>query len=202
MGNDVWRYLIQSACRRQGQAEQAAQDIIHLGFEYLQCQTLHSLSGQPVSIADCFHKKKLFLMFKCNFLYFNLCPLPRLLSTGTTGCILSALRSRYYLSTFLPQLSCNCLVTFLNNDFTSTGMFYALQMKIFRNRVLSSQIVSVSKIVRDHSPLDSLLPEASQKHFSLHCSGIFNTHLSRSICSCCPKYMSGIMDLNFIIESI
>lgn len=136
MGNDVWRYLIQSACRRQGQAEQAAQDIIHLGFEYFQCQTLHSLSGQPVSIADCFHKKKLFLMFKCNFLYFNLCPLPRLLSTGTTGCILSALRSRYYLSTFLPQLSCNCLVTFLNNDFTSTGMFYAWQMKIFRNRVL------------------------------------------------------------------
>ena len=45
-------------CAKQGQLEQAAQDCFWLGFEYLQAQRPHSLSGQPVPVFDHPHCKK------------------------------------------------------------------------------------------------------------------------------------------------
>uniref|UniRef100_A0A8B9QH24 Glycoprotein endo-alpha-1,2-mannosidase n=2 Tax=Apteryx owenii TaxID=8824 RepID=A0A8B9QH24_APTOW len=68
----------------QGQLEQAAQDHVQLGFKYLQGCGLHSLSRKPVSMFSYPCSKEVFLMFKWNFLCFSLCPLPLILSLGTT----------------------------------------------------------------------------------------------------------------------
>lgn len=77
-------------------------------------------------------------MVKWNFLYFNLCLSPLILSLDTTGYILSIFPVKYLytLIRFLPQLSQPLLVTFINNNFTS--MFYALQMTLW-NGILNSQ---------------------------------------------------------------
>ena len=50
----------------------------------LQGWRCHNLSGQPVKVFSNPQRKKLFLTFNCNCLYFNLCPLPLFLSWGTT----------------------------------------------------------------------------------------------------------------------
>jgi len=70
---------------KQGHPEQAAQDCVQVGFEYLQRRRLHSLPGQPVPGLRHPQMKKFFLGFIWNFLCFSLCPLPLVLSLGTTG---------------------------------------------------------------------------------------------------------------------
>jgi len=45
---------------------------------------IHNLPGQPVPGLHHFRGKKFFLMFRWNFLCFSLCPLPLVLSLGTT----------------------------------------------------------------------------------------------------------------------
>lgn len=91
--------------------------IVQSGFECLQGQRLHKLSGQPVPTSEHLHRKKFFLMFKWNFLYFILCPSP--LIPSLDKCL-------YILIRFLPQLPHALLVTFTGNNFTNTGVFYAL----------------------------------------------------------------------------
>jgi len=67
---------------KQGYLEQAAQDHVHAGFEYLQRRRIHNLPGQP---GPGVWKVKMFLLtFRWNFLCFSLCPLPLVLSLGTT----------------------------------------------------------------------------------------------------------------------
>jgi len=65
-------------------AQSKAQDHVPLGFENLQGWLLHNFSGQPVPGFDHPQSKKCFLVFGCNFLVFNLCPFPPVLSMGTT----------------------------------------------------------------------------------------------------------------------
>lgn len=58
---------------------------VRLGFEYLQERRLHNLSRWPVPIFDQSPSKNIFLlMFEWNFLYFNLCTLPPVISLDTT----------------------------------------------------------------------------------------------------------------------
>ena len=59
---------------KQGHPEQGAQHRGQAVLEYLQRRRLHSLRG-----------KKFFLVFSWSFLGFSLCPLPLVLSLGTTG---------------------------------------------------------------------------------------------------------------------
>lgn len=55
-----------------------------LGFEYLWARRLHRLSEKPVLAHDHPHCTSFFIMLKRNFLSFNLCPPPLILSLGTT----------------------------------------------------------------------------------------------------------------------
>lgn len=88
----LWLEGTSGSCQVQPSAQSSvtsrhvAQGHAQLGFEYLQWQRLHSLSGLPVTVFKRSHsgKKKnkqqkiqsdfLFLLFKKNVLYFNLCP--------------------------------------------------------------------------------------------------------------------------------
>jgi len=67
---------------KQDHLQQVAQDLVQVSFEYLQGRRIHNLSGQPVPAT--LRVKKFFLMFRQNFLFFSLCPLPLVLSLGTT----------------------------------------------------------------------------------------------------------------------
>lgn len=65
--------------------ELVAQDNACLGFEYFHGWRLHNLSEPPVPVFDHTHiKKNLFLKFKHNCLYFNLCLFRLILSLDTT----------------------------------------------------------------------------------------------------------------------
>ena len=48
VGRDLWVSSSPSLLPKQGHPEQAAQDCIQVGFEYLQRKTLHNPSWQPV----------------------------------------------------------------------------------------------------------------------------------------------------------
>lgn len=77
-------------CSKQNQLQRVLQS-----HEYLQDRRLKNLSGQPVLILDQSDHKKLFLVFRWNFLYFHLWPFPLILSRGTTkkSLVLSSLHS-------------------------------------------------------------------------------------------------------------
>lgn len=77
-------------CSKQNQLQRVLQS-----HEYLQDRRLKNLSGQPVLILDQSEHKKLFLVFRWNFLYFHLWPFPLILSRGTTkkSLVLSSLHS-------------------------------------------------------------------------------------------------------------
>jgi len=65
--------------------QQAAQDLVHAGLEYLQRIRLHSLPGQPVPVLRHPQREEVLPhvqleLFPC----FSLCPLPLVLSLGTT----------------------------------------------------------------------------------------------------------------------
>jgi len=70
---------------KQGLLQQAAQDLVQAGLEYLQRRRLHNPLWAACSRAlSPFKVKKFFLMFRQNILCFSLCPLPLVLSLGTT----------------------------------------------------------------------------------------------------------------------
>jgi len=48
VGRDLWGSSSPTPLLKQGHLEQAAQDLVQEGFEYLQRRRLHNLSGQPV----------------------------------------------------------------------------------------------------------------------------------------------------------
>jgi len=73
-------HLIWCPCSKQGQLEQVAQSHVQLGFEYLQGWGLHNISQQPFPVSEHLHS----LIFKWDFLYFSLCPLPLVFSLGTS----------------------------------------------------------------------------------------------------------------------
>ena len=47
---DLWGSSSPTPLTKQGHLEQAAQDHVQAGFEYLQRRRLHNLSGQPVPV--------------------------------------------------------------------------------------------------------------------------------------------------------
>lgn len=70
IGKDLWRSSTSTPCSKQGQLQQLAQDCVQVGFEYLQGWS--NLLQCVITLTV----KKFFLIFKWNFLYFILCPLP------------------------------------------------------------------------------------------------------------------------------
>jgi len=82
---------------KQGHLEQAVQDHVQAVFEYLQGWRLHHLPGQPVPVLGHSHSEKVFpdvqreppVFLRGNLLCFSLCPLPLVLSLGTTEKYLS-----------------------------------------------------------------------------------------------------------------
>ena len=48
VGRDFWRSSSPTPLPKQGHLEQAAQDLVQAGLEYLQRRRLHKPSGQPV----------------------------------------------------------------------------------------------------------------------------------------------------------
>jgi len=69
---------------KQGHLQQAAQDLVQGGLEYLQRRRLHSLPGQPVPVLRHPQSEEVLPHVQTNFLCFSLCPLPLVLSLGTT----------------------------------------------------------------------------------------------------------------------
>jgi len=81
VGRDLCGSSSPTLLPKQGHLQQAAQDLVQVGLEYLQRRRLHSLPGQPVPVLR--HSvKKFFLMFRWNFSCFRLCPVPLLLLLG------------------------------------------------------------------------------------------------------------------------
>jgi len=52
VGRDLCGSSSPTPLPKQGHLQQAAQDLIQVGLEYLQRRRLHNLSGQPVPAAD------------------------------------------------------------------------------------------------------------------------------------------------------
>ena len=77
-------HLVQTLCSKRDQLQKVSQSHVQMSFEYLQAGKLQNLSGQPVLMFDQPDNKKVFLMFRWNFLYFHLCLFPLVLSLDTT----------------------------------------------------------------------------------------------------------------------
>jgi len=84
VGRDLWESSSPTPLPNQGHLQQAAQDLVQVGFEYLQRRRIHNLPGSLFQCSVTLRGKKFFLMFRRNFLCFSLCPLPLVLSLGTT----------------------------------------------------------------------------------------------------------------------
>ena len=84
VGRDLCGSSSPTLLPKQGHPQQAAQDLVQVGLEYLQRRRLHNLPGQPVPVSVTLRGKKFLLMFRRNFLCLSLCPLPLVLSLGTT----------------------------------------------------------------------------------------------------------------------
>jgi len=50
VGMDIWGWSSPNSLLKKGHLEQAAQDLVQAGFEYLQRRRIHNLSGQPVPV--------------------------------------------------------------------------------------------------------------------------------------------------------
>lgn len=80
MGRNFWR-----SCSSASLLHQVSQDCVQAGFDYLQRSRIHNHSGQhiPWEHVCHSHRKKLFLIYRWQFLCFSLCLLPLVLSLGT-----------------------------------------------------------------------------------------------------------------------
>jgi len=50
VGRDLWGSPSSTSLPKQGHLDQVAQDLVQVGFEYLQRRRLHNLPGQPVPV--------------------------------------------------------------------------------------------------------------------------------------------------------
>lgn len=89
--------------------------VFQSGFKYLQRQRLYNISDQPVPIVSQPYRKEV-LMFKWNFLCFNLCPLVLILNLWEDSV------SVFCMSSFLLFVHMNKL--FLNFLFSSPSSSY------------------------------------------------------------------------------
>ena len=88
IGRDFLRSCSPSPQLKQGQLEQVSQDHVQLNFEYLH-RWRYSSMGSLFQCLPTFTVKKCFLVFRWNFMFFKLCPLPLVLSVDTTEKILA-----------------------------------------------------------------------------------------------------------------
>lgn len=81
VGRDLWMSSGLTPELKQGQLELVAQDHVPMAFEFLQGWRLHNLPGQHVPVLRHPH------IFRVRgiLLYFSVCPLPSVLSPGTTA---------------------------------------------------------------------------------------------------------------------
>jgi len=84
VGRDLCRSYSPTPLPKQGHLQQAAQDHIYVGFEYLQIRRLHNLSGQPVPVLHHPQSKQVLLHVQLELLMLFLCLLPVVLSLSTT----------------------------------------------------------------------------------------------------------------------
>ena len=70
---------------KQDHPEQAAQDLVQAGLEYLQRRRLYNLPGQPVPGLRHPQREEVLPHVQVELLCFSLCPLPLVLSLGTTA---------------------------------------------------------------------------------------------------------------------
>lgn len=77
-------HLVQPSCSKQDQLDQA-QSHVQMSFEFLWGQRLHSHARQLVPVLDHPNIKRCFLLFKQNFLYFQMCSPWALLRIGYTS---------------------------------------------------------------------------------------------------------------------
>jgi len=81
VGKDLWGSSSPPTLPKQGHLEQAAQDLIQVGFEYLQRMRLHNPS-EKFQCSITLKVKKFFLMFRGSSLCFRLCQLPPVLPSN------------------------------------------------------------------------------------------------------------------------
>jgi len=89
-------------CSEQGQLQQVYQGCVWSDFEYLQRWRHHKLSVQPVPVFNHLHSKN--ICYLEEFLYFGLCPVPPVLSLGTTGDSLVMFSSLHHLCIWIRPL--------------------------------------------------------------------------------------------------
>jgi len=84
VGRDLCESSSPTSLPKQGHPEQAAQDLVQVGLEYLQRRRLHHLPGQPGPVLRHPQREEVLPHVQLNFLCLSLCPLPLVLSLGTT----------------------------------------------------------------------------------------------------------------------
>jgi len=84
VGRDLCVLSSPTLLPKQGHLQQAAQDLVQAGLEYLQRRRNHNSLGSLFQGSITLRGKKFFLMFRWNFLCFSLRLLPLVLSLGTT----------------------------------------------------------------------------------------------------------------------
>ena len=85
VGRDLCGSSSPNPLPKQGHLQQAVEDLVQAGLEFISREgdsttSLDSLFQGSITLRG----KKFFLMFRRNFLCFSLCPLPLVLSLGTT----------------------------------------------------------------------------------------------------------------------
>jgi len=84
VGKDLCGSSSPTLLPKQGHLEQAAQDLVQVGFEYLHRRRLHKSSGQPVPVLRHPQGKAVLPRVQLELPVFSLCPLPFVLLLGTT----------------------------------------------------------------------------------------------------------------------
>ena len=84
VGRDLWRSPSPTPLPKQSHLQQAAQDLVQAGLEYLQRRRIHSPSGQPVPVLRHPQREEVLPYVQMELPIFSLCPLPLVLSLGTT----------------------------------------------------------------------------------------------------------------------
>jgi len=84
VGRDLWGSSSPNPLTKQGRLQQAAQDLVQAGLEYLQEGDSTTSLGSLFQGSITLRGKKFFLIFRQNFLCFSLCPLPLVLLLSTT----------------------------------------------------------------------------------------------------------------------
>ena len=84
VGGDLCGSSSPTPLPKQGHLQQAAQDLVQAGLQYLQRRRLHNLPGQPVPVLRHPQREEALPHVQTNFLCFSLCPFPLVLSLNIT----------------------------------------------------------------------------------------------------------------------